>query len=182
MPRGMESPGFSRGGGSQGNRFHQPGHDPPSHGVFHDPSLHGFTAAEVGDGGGHEPDKPNHCPPQRPVREKQAERKHHGRRMVGVPSNARIQGRMVRATAHNHRQVLSEHANLLPLRGEDRAEKACPASKSGHGRARTAEQPMTGIRTQPKTSSPQGLRSASARTAEPEPRSRISVPSFPVLS
>ena len=30
---------------------------------------------------------------------------------------------MVRATAHNHRQVLSEHAkSVSPLRGEDRAE------------------------------------------------------------
>ena len=63
--------------------------------------------------------------------------------MVGVPSNARIQGRMVRATARNHRQVLSEHANLLPLRGEDRAEGmsglkvrawTCPDCGTSHDR------------------------------------------------
>ena len=50
-----------------------------------------------------DPDQSEPLAPQRTSPRKTAERKHHGRRMVGVPSNARIQGRMVRATAHNHR-------------------------------------------------------------------------------
>ena len=87
------------------------------------------------------PGKSEPLAPQRPVREKRAEQEHHGRRMVGVPSNARIQGRMVRTTAHNHRQVLSEHANLLPLRGEDRAE--------GHARPQSQGMDVPGLRNNP---------------------------------
>lgn len=88
-----------------------------------------------------DPDNPNHWLPNGQSAKKRAEQEHHGRRMVGVPSNARIQGRMVRATARNHRQVLSEHANLLLLRGGDRAE--------GHVRPQSQGMDVPGLRNNP---------------------------------
>ena len=84
-----------------------------------------------------DPDNPNHWLPNG----QSAKNGLNGSVMdAGVPSNARIQGRMVWATAHNHQQVLSEHANLLPLRGEDRAE--------GHARPQSQGMDVPGLRHQ----------------------------------
>lgn len=63
-------------------------------------------------------------PAQRPIREKRTEPQHTGRRMGRVPTYARIQERMVRTPTDRDRPVLSEHATVLHVRGQDRPQDA----------------------------------------------------------